>query len=100
MTDTEDRIQELEAELARLKAKRREAALADAGPLSELAQLLEQEEDVPLTILPNGQIVGPDSELVPEGKKPLTFREDLGGELYRQTVCTEPQNQRKLEAFG
>lgn len=50
--------------------------------ISELEVLLEQEEDVPIEILPNGEIraqggSGP-SEL--GGRKPITMREDLGGE--------------------
>lgn len=47
----------------------------------ELEQILESEEDTPLEILPNGEIRAQgkgSSEL--GGRKPLTMREDLGGE--------------------
>lgn len=50
--------------------------------IQDLEALLNSEEDTPIQILPNGEIrrvgeVHP-SELA--GKKPLTMREDLGGE--------------------
>ncbi len=49
--------------------------------IDELEKLLEEEEDVPIEILPNGEIRAQDegaAEL--QGKKPITMREDLGGE--------------------
>jgi hypothetical protein len=47
----------------------------------ELEAILEAEEDTPIEILPNGEIRATGkgaSEL--GGRKPLTMREDLGGE--------------------
>lgn len=47
----------------------------------ELEQILESEEDTPIEILPNGEIRAQgkgSAEL--GGRKPLTMREDLGGE--------------------
>jgi hypothetical protein len=47
----------------------------------ELEQMLQSEEDTPIEILPNGEIRATgkgSSEL--GGRKPLTMREDLGGE--------------------
>jgi hypothetical protein len=50
--------------------------------IAELEAILEQEEETPIDILPSGEIrargQGSSSEL--GGKKPLTMREDLGGE--------------------
>ena len=50
--------------------------------ISELEKLLDMEEDVPIEILPNGEIreVGGSKGEELEGKKPLTLRERLGGE--------------------
>ena len=49
--------------------------------IDELGKLLEQEEDVPIEILPNGEIraLGEGAAEL-QGKKPITMREDLGGE--------------------
>lgn len=49
--------------------------------IDELEQLLEEEEDIPIEILPNGEIRALNkgaAEL--QGQKPVTMREDLGGE--------------------
>lgn len=50
--------------------------------IQELEALLNSEEETPIEILPNGEIraVGQanSSDLV--GKKPITMKEDLGGE--------------------
>lgn len=48
--------------------------------IDELAAILDAEEQTPVTILPNGEIRRGGSEELSEGKKPLTFRENLGGE--------------------
>jgi hypothetical protein len=50
--------------------------------IAELEAILDQEEDVPIEILPNGEIRprGQTSSAETGGKKPLTMREDLGGE--------------------
>jgi len=52
--------------------------------IHELEQLLENEEDVPIEILPNGEIraMGEGSAEL-QGKKPITMREDLGGEYTK-----------------
>lgn len=55
----------------------------DSKPtIQELEQLLNSEEDTPIQILPNGEIreVGHTSTTALGGKKPLTMRENLGGE--------------------
>jgi len=48
----------------------------------ELEQILKEEEEVPIEILPNGEVRALGSTALSElqGKKPLTMREDLGGE--------------------
>jgi hypothetical protein len=50
--------------------------------IKELETILEQEEDVPVEILPNGEIraQGSTSDAELGGRKPITMREDLGGE--------------------
>jgi hypothetical protein len=49
--------------------------------LHELEAILDGEEDTPIEILPNGEIraLGEGSAEL-SGRKPLTMREDLGGE--------------------
>jgi len=50
--------------------------------IAELEAILDQEEEIPIEILPNGEIRAKDSTSNSEigGKKPLTLRENLGGE--------------------
>lgn len=50
--------------------------------IQELEALLSNEEETPVQILPNGEIrpVGQASSSDLGGKKPITMREDLGGE--------------------
>ena len=50
--------------------------------IAELEAILQNEEEVPLEILPNGEVreKGTTSALELGGRKPLTMREDLGGE--------------------
>lgn len=52
--------------------------------IEELEAILDQEEDIPIEILPNGEIRARNKTSSSEigGKKPLTMREDLGGEYY------------------
>lgn len=47
----------------------------------DLEAILDREEDAPIEILPNGEIraLGSGSKEI-GGRKPLTMREDLGGE--------------------
>ena len=54
--------------------------------IRELEQLLESEEDTPIEILPNGESrARGGSDAAERGyKKPLTMREDLGGEYGRR----------------
>ena len=49
--------------------------------INELEKLLDEEENTPIEILPNGEIraLGEGSAEL-QGKKPITMREDLGGE--------------------
>ena len=50
--------------------------------IQELERLLNSEEDTPIQILPNGEIreVGQTSASDLGNKKPLTMKENLGGE--------------------
>lgn len=48
--------------------------------IDELEALLNSDADVALTILPNGQIVRSAEGIDAGEMKPLTFRENLGGE--------------------
>lgn len=50
--------------------------------IAELEAILDQEEEIPIEILPNGEIRAQNQTTSGElgGKKPLTMREDLGGE--------------------
>lgn len=52
--------------------------------IKELEAILESEEETPIEILPNGEIraLGGSSSADLGGRKPITMREDLGGE-YR-----------------
>jgi len=52
--------------------------------IEELEAILDQEEEIPIEILPNGEIRARDQTSSGElgGKKPLTMRENLGGEYY------------------
>lgn len=55
--------------------------------IEELERILEQEEEVPIEILPNGEIRAKGQTNISEigGKKPLTMRENLGGEyIFRR----------------
>ena len=50
--------------------------------IAELEAILAQEEEVPIEILPNGEVraLGATSPTELGGRKPLTMRENLGGE--------------------
>lgn len=50
--------------------------------IDELERILEEEQDDPIEILPNGEVrsLGGSKGEDIGGKKPLTMREDLGGE--------------------
>ena len=50
--------------------------------IAELEAILQNEEEVPIEILPNGEVREKGSTSLQEtgGRKPLTMREDLGGE--------------------
>lgn len=56
--------------------------MATPSKIDELEALLNSEEDTPIQILPNGEIreVGPAATAATGKKKPLTMRENLGGE--------------------
>ena len=56
--------------------------MAKKPTIRELEQILESEEDAPIEILPNGEIRprGGSDDAERSYKKPLTMREDLGGE--------------------
>jgi len=50
--------------------------------IAELEQILQREAQVEIEILPNGEVRAKDSTSAAErgNRKPLTMREDLGGE--------------------
>ncbi len=50
--------------------------------IEELEKLLKDEEETPMQILPNGEIrpLGQTNVAELAGKKPITMKEDLGGE--------------------
>jgi hypothetical protein len=56
--------------------------MAQKPTIEELEAILEREEEVPIEILPNGEIraKGQTNAYELGGKKPLTMRENLGGE--------------------
>ncbi len=53
--------------------------------IAELEAILENEEQVEIDILPNGEVraKGQTSALELGGRKPLTMRENLGGEYSK-----------------
>lgn len=58
--------------------------MAKKPTIEELEAILDREEEIPIEILPNGEIraIGQTSTDELGGMKPLTMREDLGGEYY------------------
>ena len=60
--------------------------MAKKPTIHELELLLESEEDIPIEILPNGEIRarGESDDAERNWKKPLTMREELGGEYSRR----------------
>lgn len=50
--------------------------------IAELEAILQREDEVEIEILPNGEVRAKDQTSSAErgGRKPLTMREDLGGE--------------------
>ena len=58
--------------------------MARKPTIYELEKLLESEEDSPIEILPNGEIrsLGGSDSAERGFKKPLTMKEDLGGEYF------------------
>ena len=50
--------------------------------IHELEAILEEEEDTPIEILPNGEVrtIGGSDAFERGSRKPITMREDLGGE--------------------
>ena len=56
--------------------------------IAQLEQILESEEEVEIEILPNGEVRAKGQTTPQElgGRKPLTMREDLGGEYSEKKV--------------
>lgn len=56
--------------------------MSQQSKIDELERLLNSEEDIPIQILPNGEIrqVGHATSSELGNKKPLTMKENLGGE--------------------
>lgn len=48
--------------------------------IAEMESILRRDDEIALTILPNGEIVQNAVGIDIGERKPLTFREDLGGE--------------------
>jgi hypothetical protein len=59
--------------------------LSPRSTIDELEALLNSDDEVEITILPNGEIVASDRKPRTEPLKPLTMRENLGGE-YANTA--------------
>ena len=51
----------------------------------ELEEILDEEEEIPVEILPNGEVraIGDSDEVERGYRKPITMRENLGGEYDR-----------------
>ena len=58
--------------------------MSKTSKIDELERLLNAEEDTPIQILPNGEIreIGGATSADMGNMKPLTMREDLGGEYW------------------
>ncbi|MGC2225097.1 MAG: hypothetical protein WA624_23385 [Methylocella sp.] len=56
--------------------------MSQQSKIDELEKLLNSEEDMPIQILPNGEIkeIGRATSADIGNKKPLTMKENLGGE--------------------
>ena len=56
--------------------------MARKPTIQELEDILDEEEDTPVEILPNGEVraVGGSDSAERGHRKPITMREDLGGE--------------------
>lgn len=54
--------------------------------ITELEAILQREDEVEIEILPNGEVRAKDETTSAErgGRKPLTMREDLGGEYISE----------------
>jgi hypothetical protein len=59
-----------------------EGLMSASSKIDELERLLNSEEDIPMQILPNGEVrrVGAVTAGEMGNKKPLTMKENLGGE--------------------
>lgn len=68
--------------LAVREPNRRQTVDAKRPTIAEMQAMLEKDDDVKLTILPNGEIraEGHSSDQDPSSFKPLTMRDNLGGE--------------------
>ena len=56
--------------------------MAARPSISELEAILQHEDEVEIEILPNGEVRAKNATTVTDrgGRKPLTMKEDLGGE--------------------
>ncbi|MBI5778303.1 MAG: hypothetical protein HZA49_02480 [Planctomycetes bacterium] len=57
--------------------------MAPKPTVDDLKRILDTEDEVPIEIMPNGEIRprNPTNSLE-IGKRPITYKEDLGGEYY------------------
>jgi hypothetical protein len=93
---------QLATEQARAKGNRRKrhtSARITSGPIlggsdmarptiAELEAILQREEEVEIEILPNGEVRAKGKSTAQElgGRKPLTMRENLGGEYTERSM--------------
>jgi hypothetical protein len=65
-----------------------EMSMGKRPSIEELEAILQREDEVEIEILPNGEVRAKNQTTSEErgGRKPLTMREDLGGEYAGKTV--------------
>jgi hypothetical protein len=54
--------------------------------IAELEAILNSEEDAPFEILPNGEVRAVSQEEIAKRPKPITMRENLGGEYGKRSA--------------
>ena len=65
--------------------------------IHELEAILNQEEDTPIEILPNGEVreLGGSDKIDSDFRKPITMRENLGGEYKQEYFELSTQDHAK-----
>lgn len=81
---SEDTMRSCGRAIARLGRQKydMEGGVSNRPTIAELEAILEKEDEVEIEILPNGEVraKGQTTDAERGGRKPLTMREDLGGE--------------------